>query len=366
MILIYCLCGSVCLYVLFTIYFTIGLHRLKIYKKKELLPTITIVVAARNEESNLQQLLKSLVKQDYPNEKMEIVIVSDRSTDGTWQIINDFSNLYPFVKGIKLEDINDDMTPKKHALTCGIKNSSGEIILSTDGDCLAPKGWARSMVSSFGDNTGIVVGRSSVNLSKQSFFNYYQSIDFLGIMAANAGVIGWKKGWSGSGQNIAYKRKAFEKINGFNPVAKAVSGDDMYLVQSISKHYNIHFNADPSSFIYTEPVESIKAFFNQRIRWASNSRNLWETNLFFLFFLIIAFLSNSIFIIAIWSKELIPILLSLFIIKIISDGLVLYTGSIKLNVPFKKIHFLSWSIFQPIYIPITGILGLLGWFRWKE
>ena len=130
MILIYCLCGSVCLYVLFTIYFTIGLHRLKIYKKKELLPNITIVVAARNEESNLQQLLKSLVEQDYPNEKMEIVIVSDRSTDGTWQIINDFSNLYPFVKGIKLEDINDDLTPKKHALTCGIKNSSGEIILS--------------------------------------------------------------------------------------------------------------------------------------------------------------------------------------------------------------------------------------------
>ena len=170
MILIYCLCGSVCLYVLFTIYFTIGLHRLKIYKKKELLPTITIVVAARNEESNLQQLLKSLVKQDYPNEKMEIVIVSDRSTDGTWQIINDFSNLYPFVKGIKLEDINDDMTPKKHALTCGIKNSSGEIILSTDGDCLAPKGWASSMVSSFGDNTGIVVGRSSINLSKQSIY----------------------------------------------------------------------------------------------------------------------------------------------------------------------------------------------------
>ena len=56
----------------------------------------------------MQQLLKSLVEQDYPNEKMEIVIVSDRSTDGTWQIINDFSNLYPFVKGIKLEDINDD------------------------------------------------------------------------------------------------------------------------------------------------------------------------------------------------------------------------------------------------------------------
>jgi len=365
-ILIYFLCGSVCLYSLFTIYFTVGLHRLKIINRKEYLPTISIVVAARNEESNLQQLLNSLVEQDYPKEKMEIIIVSDRSTDGSWQIINDFSNLYPFVKGIQLEEKPDDMTPKKYALTCGINNTGGEIILSTDGDCIVPKGWSRSMVSSFDDNTGIVVGRSSINLSNPSFFNQYQSVDFLGIMAANAGVIGWKKGWSGSGQNIAYKRNAFEKIGGFLPVAKTISGDDMYLVQSISRHYDLHFNTDPNSFIYTQPAPSIKAFINQRIRWASNSRYLWETNILFLFFLIIAFISNSVLIIALWNKRVLSIFLFLFIIKIISDGLVLYTGSVKLNVSFKKIHFIAWSIFQPIYIPLTGVLGLLGWFTWKE
>jgi hypothetical protein len=64
--------------------------------------------------------------------------------------------------------------------------------------------------------------------------------------------------------------------------------------------------------------------------------------------------------------ELLAILLFLFFIKIICDGLVLYTGSIKLNVSFKKIHFIAWSIVQPIYIPLTGVLGLFGWFRWKE
>ena len=366
MILTYFLCGSLCLYFLFTIYFTIGLHRLKIYKRKDYLPSISIVVAARNEEASLQLLLKSLAEQDYPKEKMEIMIVSDRSTDGSWQIINNFSNLYPFVKGIQLDEKNGDMTPKKYALTCGIKNTSGEIILSTDGDCIVPKGWSRSMVSLFDDNTGIVIGRSSIDISNKSFFNQYQSLDFLGIMAANAGVVGWKKGWSGSGQNIAYTRKAFEKIGGFKPVAKAVSGDDMYLVQSISKHYDIHFNIDQKSFVYTAPALSIKAFINQRIRWASNSRSLWETNLFFLFFLIIAFISNNILIIALWNMELLAILLFLFFIKIISDALVLYTGSIKLNVSFKKIHFIAWSVLQPIYIPLTGVLGLFGWYRWKE
>ena len=366
MLLIYFLFGSLCLYFLFTIYFTIGLHRLKIYKTREYLPTVSIVVAARNEEANLQPLLKSLTEQDYPKEKIEIMIVSDRSTDGSWQIIDNFSKLYPFVKGIQLDQKNEHMTPKKYSLTCGIKKTNGEIILSTDGDCIVPKGWVRSMVDCFDDNTGIVVGRSSINTSNKSFFNQYQSLDFLGIMAANAGVVGWKKGWSGSGQNIAYTRKAFEKIGGFEPVAKAISGDDMYLVQSISKYYDIHFNIDQKSFVYTAPVPSIKAFINQRVRWASNSRSLWETNLFFLFFLIVAFISNNILIVALWNKELLSILLFLFFIKIISDALVLYTGSIKLNVSFKKIHFVTWSILQPIYIPLTGILGLLGWFQWKE
>ena len=71
------------MYSLFTIYFTLGLHRLKLFKMKSSLPTISIIVAVRNEESNLQLLLKSLVEQDYPKEKMEIVVVNDRSTDNS-------------------------------------------------------------------------------------------------------------------------------------------------------------------------------------------------------------------------------------------------------------------------------------------
>ena len=364
--LIYFFCGSICLYSLFTIYFTLGLHRLKLFKTESYLPTISIIVAVRNEESNLQLLLKSLVEQDYPKEKMEIVVVNDRSTDNSWEIINGFSELYPFVKGIKLDDKNNEMTPKKYALTCGINNTDGKVILSTDGDCIVPKGWSISMVSAFKENTGIVVGRSSINLSTSSFFNKYQSLDFLGIMSANAGAIGWKNGWSGSGQNIAYTRNAFEKIGGFSPVAEAISGDDMYLVQSISKHYDVQFNIDPKSFIYTEPVQSIKDFMSQRIRWASNSRSLWRSNIFFLTFLVVAYISNSIFIASLWDDKLLSIIPFIFIIKIISDGLVLYTGSLKLNVSFDKFHFFIWSILQPIYIPLTGILGLFRWFKWKE
>ena len=105
------------------------------------------MVAVRNEAGSLQELLNDLVQQDYPKAKLDITIVSDRSTDGTWDIIQDYAQLYPTVQGIKIENTDPKMTPKKHALTHGIKKTNGEIIISTDGDCSVPTGWIRSMVA---------------------------------------------------------------------------------------------------------------------------------------------------------------------------------------------------------------------------
>ena len=50
----------------------------------------------------------------------------------------------------------------------------------------------------------------------------------------------------------------------------------------------------------------------------------------------------------------------------ISDGLVLFTGSAKLNIPIRTKDYIVWSLAQPLYIPYVGIMGLAGKFRWKE
>ncbi len=366
MALTYLFGGSICVYLLFTLYFTTGLHRLRNNSTPKYLPRVSIVVAVRNEAGTLKELLNDLVQQDYPKGKLDITIVSDRSTDGTWNIIQDYAQLYPTVQGMKIENTDPQMTPKKRALTHGIEKTNGEVIISTDGDCSVPAGWIRSMVEAFDDDTGIVVGRSTIDTTKHSFLHYYQGLDFLGIMAANAGVIGWGQGWSGSGQNIAYRRKAFEHVNGFQPVAQRLSGDDMYLVQSISKDFGIKFNTDPASFVITQPVNTVKEFINQRTRWSSNSRSLWQTNIFFLFFLVIAFICNSVLLIGWFIKQTVFIMPLLFITKMISDGLVLFTGSARLNIPIRTRDYLIWSLAQPLYIPYVGIMGLAGQFRWKE
>ena len=58
------------------------------------------MVAVRNEAGTLKELLNDLVQQDYPKGKLDITIVSDRSTDGTWNIIQDYAQLSPVRWGI--------------------------------------------------------------------------------------------------------------------------------------------------------------------------------------------------------------------------------------------------------------------------
>ena len=213
-----------------------------------------------------------------------------------------------------------------------------------------------SIVSCFENDVGIVVGYSEVKKKNASFFTHFQGIDFLALMSANAGTMGWSSPWSGSGQNLAYRKSEFDRIGGFSPVLHQVSGDDMYLIQSISKHKRAIFNTSRKGFVTTAPVSTLKMYLNQRIRWASNSQKLMGNNLFFLFFLLSTLICNAGF----------HLLLILLGIKALFDGLIIYTGSIIFHSRISLVSFIVWFLFQPIYIPLVGVLGLAGAFSWKE
>ena len=107
----------------------------------------------------------------------------------------------------------------------------------------------------------------------------YQKIDFLAIIAANAGAAGWDHYWSGTGQNLAYYKKDYLQVGGFEPVKDKVSGDDMYLVQKISRLKKGYVHIDPHSHVKTKAMKSIKDFINQRIRWSSNSKSNFKNDI---------------------------------------------------------------------------------------
>jgi len=364
-LLLLTLACSLGIYILFVLFFITGLKRIPSTNTDQheiSWPSVSIVIAARNEEENLPFLIQDLNQLEYPTDKLEIIIVNDRSADNTWSLIQRAESQNECITGISVDRL-ENMTPKKHALSKGIESSSGDIILSTDADCRLPTRWIKSMVSLINEDNGVIIGASSIQAD--SSFAHYQLVDFLALVSANAGASGWGFSWSGTGQNIAYKRSCFNDINGFEPVKDRISGDDVYLVQSIGKKYGCQFNADPQSFVLTRPTGSIFQFVNQRIRWSSNSRFAAQVDLFFLFFLLNAFALNTSLLFSLFFPLFYTILPIIFAIKFFGDALVIYSGASILRVSFPSIMLILWSLIQPIYIPIVGLGGLIGKFSWK-
>jgi len=323
-------------------------------------PVVSVVIAARNEENNLPDLIQDLVHQEYPLEQLEIIIVDDRSTDSTAKILKESAESFAVIKYIRVEKLSTVMTPKKHALTLGIEMAKGDVILSTDADCRVGKLWVSSMAYSVVQQDGISIGYSKV--AGESFFERIQMLDFLGIITANAGAGGWSHFWSGTGQNLAYKKSDFEAIGGFESVKDKISGDDMYLVQSISKIKSGIINIDANSFVTTTAMPTFPDFINQRIRWSSNSKdNAKKSHLFFAF-LSSAFLCNATLLLSFLFGQA---WLFLFSLKFIFEGSAVLLGGKLFNTKMNIFVYVIWSLTQPIYIPVVGLMGLQNRYTWK-
>jgi cellulose synthase/poly-beta-1,6-N-acetylglucosamine synthase-like glycosyltransferase len=184
-------------------------------------------------------------------------------------------------------------------------------------------------------------------------------------MSANAGAMGMGFNWAGSGQNLAYKKSYFNQIDGFRPVAYEISGDDIYLIQSISRIGGGTFNPDPCGAVTTLPVDSVRKFISQRIRWASNSSKQYQSQIWFLVFLLSVFIVNVSLLLHIVLGFFTLTFLCVWVLKILMEGIIIYLGSRMSKTPVSYTIFLLWSIIQIVYIPAMGLLGVAGKFSWK-
>lgn len=95
-------------------------------------PKVSIIVPARNEQEKIEPALISLLKQDYPN--LEIIVVNDRSTDSTGEILRNISSSYTNIKVITLSELPEKWLGKNYALHDGSQHASGDYLLFTDAD----------------------------------------------------------------------------------------------------------------------------------------------------------------------------------------------------------------------------------------
>jgi len=343
----------------------IGLSRLRRVSTTAL-PRVTVLVAARNEEHNIENCLKSLAAQDYPADLHEIIIIDDNSTDRTVEIVEEFIDTLPGFKLIRAEPTPTGFAPKKHALLAGIKASDGDIIITTDADCQPPPGWLRSIAGCFKPGVDAVVGHSPLQGSGLTG----TLVHFDGFVNAviSAGTLGLGKASSSVGRNFAYRRTTFDEVGGFGSNVTTASGDDDLLLQRIVKNNGkAVFNINPQSFVPAQGQQSLGAWWRMKRRHFSAGKR-YNPVLILLGVFLYAF--NPLLIIATIMAafgSLDPVAIAaIWGAKASIDGLALSRGARLLSEKNWVIAWLIAELVSPLIFTILLPASMIGNVKWKD
>lgn len=235
--------------------------------KDDELPTASIIVAARNEEDNILDCIKSLDASEYPEGKLEIVIVDDNSIDSTWDIIAAYIKDKPKFKLIKAEKQFGKVKGKANAIANGIEVSKGDIILTTDADCVVSPLWAKTLASYYyTKDVAMVCGYT--NQTDETPFAAIQSIDFLYLMSVAAGTMNMRKPTSCIGNNMSYRRDVYFEVGGYESLPFSVT-EDFQLLMAFKKlgKYDIIYPMDSGALVTSKACKDFKSLYWQKKRW---------------------------------------------------------------------------------------------------
>lgn len=374
-ILIIALAVSLC-YLALVLYFLTGWIRLEKNPGALLpgqVPSVSIVVPVRNEAERIAACLDALQSQDYPAGFYEIIVIDDFSTDGTLGILREYQ-----AKGIKVFSLKDylgyqwENTPnKKKAISLGIKNASGDLVVTTDGDTLSNTAWLRTLVSYYVSNDYKLVTAPVILKPARWPFEIFQQLDVFSLAGITGATLRNHQAVMCNGANMIYEKKTFQEVEGFKGNHDVPTGDDIFLMQKIWSRYpgKVAFLASVDATISAAPVNGIGGFVNQRTRWASKSVRYQGRllplilGLVYFYFVGVVYLGISAAISPEWF--LIPFLAALGV-KLVAD--LMFTFPVV--VFFKKWYVAPLipfaSVFHLLYVLLIGPLSISGRYYWKD
>lgn len=337
-------------------------------RQREVNTSVSVIIAARNEENNIARTIDAILNQNFPKDKLELIIVDDHSTDRTAEIIKSYAD-----SGVKLLQlaVGDALNSyKKYAITKAIEMSTGEIIVSTDADCRMGNNWLRTIVSYFEEHDSYMVSSPVAYSEEKSRFEELQTLEFLYLIGLGAAGIGNQSPTTCNGANLAYRKSLFFELGGFQGIDNLASGDDELFLHKVAEKYpyKIGFCKSKDAVVYTDAKPDIQSFISQRKRWASKSTKYKDKKVVALG-------------VSIWLFNLALILSLLAFIFLLPEfnWILLIAFALKIGVEFifmlpvtKFVDRTSllWyvpllSVVHTIYIVYIGIAGNVGKYDWK-
>lgn len=329
--------------------------------------SVSIVICAHNELLNLQKNLASFLNQQFDN--FEVVLVNDRSDDGSKEWLNAQEKLAPHLTVVHIEETPDNYNPKKYALTKGIEAAQNEILLLSDADCQpASVYWVDRMSQSFTKSTSIVLGVSLYE-KRKGFLNQFINFETLQTALLYLSFAYKNEPYMGVGRNLAYRKSFFLAQGGFEDISSIMGGDDDLWVNSHATKDNVAICTQPESLTFSTPKETWRSFFRQKKRHLSvgkhyKTKDLWSLGIFH-------FTQSMVWIIFLLSWVLgspanYLVLISLFLLRLLGQYVVFYKLSIKFGIKFTHYSLPCLEILFIGYYWIWGIYAsLTKQLKWK-
>jgi cellulose synthase/poly-beta-1,6-N-acetylglucosamine synthase-like glycosyltransferase len=236
-------------------------------EKKEIklsfFPKVSIIVPARNEEKAIWKTVSSIVKLNYPKEKIEVIIVDHSSTDNTAKIAKDLIKTYTNhnIRIVTKEHRSDHI--KAHAFNEGLKHVTGEFVACVDADTIVLENSLREMIKEFQEeNVGAVISTIKVYRPKK-IIEKIQHLEYIFATFARSLMSKIDTLHVTPGALSVYKKEMFDK---YGPMDEKTETEDLEMAMRIRFHgYRVKIAL--KSITYTKVPNTFKTHWNQRIRW---------------------------------------------------------------------------------------------------
>ncbi len=304
------------------------------------LPNVSVVVSARNEENNIRRCILSIAKSDYDIKKYTIIAVNDRSSDKTGEILEELASIIPNLKIIHIKEDKQkgNLKGKAGALHKAFVSSDADIFMVTDADCIVHTNWISSIITEFQDKE-IAIVPSFTLINGQRFFDKIQAVEWVYMHTMASAGVNWNLPLGCYGNNVSIDAKKYFEIGGYEAINFSVTEDLALLQALLNNGYKAHYKCSYKTVVQTLPEKTFYDYFNQHRRWAIGGLGLgWKAYVFvatavfiWIGLLITAFEQN-------WTG-----FISILAIRILGDFAVILPSMIKLK-HMKLIHWVVPSI----------------------
>ncbi|QJW90147.1 glycosyltransferase [Spirosoma taeanense] len=236
-------------------------------------PTISILIAARNEEANILDCLRAISQLNYPAHAVEVLIGNDQSTDATGRLVTEFAVRQPGVRLVDILTTWPGLRGKVNVLAQLARQARGQYLFFTDADTQVPPDWLTAIERAFtSSGAGIVTG---VTLpTGPRLFHKLQTIDWLYNLALTHLLSSFGLAVTAMGNNMAVSHEAYAAVGGYESMPFSVVEDYALFQALVRKGYGFRNLLDERVLAHTQPVDTLQAFLHQRKRWMRGATDL--------------------------------------------------------------------------------------------